>query len=1293
MSRKKRAVATSHPPARTEAAAAQDAARPPKDDEEAQGKSANAEKMHEAKPKAFDREAFIRAVEQAIAAKAPKNLDEADTFAESGKADEVRAEVQGTVGEGRTESAEQIATTTAAPPDTAAAVTKEVVPLTPDRPPAAPGTPDPANAVPDRLPPAATDMSAGPKSVDRRMAEASVTEPQLRRSNEPSFRQALGEKKAAERHSAAAPPRLRKHEAGELSTATGEARRTGTTAMGAMGAQRALTGQRVDSGKTGAKSRDEEKRTEVTAILQRVFDAMKKDVEAILDGLDKLVDEQFTRGEKAARDAFTSEHEREMDAYKDRRYSGAFGWARWGKDKLLGLPAEAERIFDRAREGYLRRMRLVIADVATTVGTELDRAKQRIAQGRTELRAAVGKLPAGLKAIGQEAMAEFDGKFEELTQSVDDKATTLVDTLATKYTEALKSVDDEIATAKEKNKGLVDKAVEAVASVINTILELKDMLLAVLAKAASAVMLILKDPVGFLRNLVTGVGAGLRQFLRNIGRHLQQGIMSWLLGRAAEAGLQLPAKFDTRGVLTMLAGLLGLTWPAIRARITRKVPEEAVAAAETAVPLVAEVRKRGVAGMWGELKSRVGDLRRDLVAKVIAYVTPAIVTAGITWILSLLNPASAFVRAVKLLIDIVTFVVTQARQIIDFVNSVLDAVIAIAKGATGGVAARVESALARSIPVLLGFLAALLGVGGIAARVRQIVQAMARPVNMAIDQVIDTIAALAKRAWARIRATRTRPRTKPTPRKPGPATPRPRPTAGRPRRRGDDRRPGRKRDTRRGKRADARQRRKDRARQRRDQRRTDRAAAALRDATALVTRDATIEGIEKALPPIRRRHKVRLLKLVIDRREPERTVIHFRAINSPAQTSAPQSVPDDSVAKKIKAAMPEHARNYAEVVHTFWWNIYVSSTRRGIEDNAKTLWKKTVLTGTKSNAFKVAKSPEFQTPLREYFKENPRRRATTGEFYNFVFVQRAETSKKDFLEALGRPVPEKLKTSGLAAINTSPPIEEKHRNRLRKALEGMTSASYDVTLKPYGRLEVPKLEAPPHSDFFPLSIHTVNAAHERVTTYTTRAGKSFKVVEKDPQRSKSLQVIGADLRLKPRGEARGIHQDSPGMVTNLNLNRAHAIADIFGGSGYRESLNMVTTSDTYNQSDMKQAETTIQNDLINFATAKGHDAADVSLHLTVTIHFGELLADVLTSKIEHQPWWYQEGASPEDMEKAKKKLAEIVKKMMHPPVRRVIGVDYVWKLSLPSGAQKPGETTIGGDEWLFEKREASSGES
>ncbi|MBW5259634.1 hypothetical protein JGS43_23455, partial [Streptomyces sp. P01-F02] len=119
-----------HPPAAAESKASQDAAVAPPDDKEAQGKAANAEKMNAAKPGEFDKKAFVDAVNKAIDAQAPKNLDEADKFSKSGKAEKVKAEVDGKVTDGKESSAKDIDTATKAPPDTSAAKDKPVTPLT-----------------------------------------------------------------------------------------------------------------------------------------------------------------------------------------------------------------------------------------------------------------------------------------------------------------------------------------------------------------------------------------------------------------------------------------------------------------------------------------------------------------------------------------------------------------------------------------------------------------------------------------------------------------------------------------------------------------------------------------------------------------------------------------------------------------------------------------------------------------------------------------------------------------------------------------------------------------------------------------------------------------------------------------------------------------------------------------------------------------------------------------------------------------------------------------------------------
>ncbi|WP_167542532.1 hypothetical protein [Streptomyces himastatinicus] len=1007
---KKQRVASSHPPPAAEAGAAQGAAVPPADDQEARGKAAHAEDMDAAQPKEFDKQSFIAAVEKAIKDRAPKNLDEADKFGESGKAEEVKTEVQGKVGEGKDAAGQEIADTTAATPEPAPDA-KEVVPLAADSVPGKPGAPNPNQAAPDALPKSATDMSAGPDQVNQQMASAQVTEQQLsmKNSGEPAFDKAVRDKKTMEAHSAAAPKELRAGEAAELKKVKATAATSGAAAMGALHATRVATGQQVTTGKEGTKGRDEDKRTKVTALLQKVFDETKGDVEEILSGLDKKVDTQFTNGEKRARDRFTDEHTRGMDEYKSRRYSGLRGKARWVKDLFADLPEEANRIYERARDNYLTAMRQVISDVADTVEGELRHAKDRIAKGRKDLQHTVDTLPKDLRAIGREAAADFQGKFDELSDTVNDKGTELVDTLATKYTEAVKSVDAEIAAEKEKNKGLVSKAADAIGGVINTIKELGRLLMGVLRKAASAVGLILKDPVGFLGRLITGVGGGLNLFMKNAGRHLQQGVLAWLLGSGVTAGLVLPTSFDVLGILVMIAGLLGLSWPNIRARLARKVNPKTMAAAETgkdAIPIVVEAKRRGVAGLWSDLKSRVGDLKKDLISKLVSYLLPTIIIAGVTWIVSLFNPASAFIRACKMIIDIVRFIVTQGRQIIEFVNTVLDAVIAIARGGTGGVPALVERALARSIPVLIGALAAILGIGGIAGKVKQIFQALSRPVSRAIDWVITKITGLLKKLAAKLKPKRKKPKRPQHRRKPT-----------RPRR---PRRPAKPKRPRKAKKPDRRKNRK------REDRRTDQDKrraldAAIRDANRLIgDGNATVKSVRAGLPDIKRRHRLTSISL-----KKSGDLHHIRLAINPNGKSKDAALEFD---------FANTGKVFAEKVHTSWWDKLLSKAKSG---SNKQLWQRSVLDKTESEAVKYAGSQSVTQ-----FREKHPRAADNKEVAVTYLFKAGSAIRTTFLDKLGgdEGALPKLKTTGKKAAEGD-----------EKTVNDVEEMVFDPALGTYGR--------------------------------------------------------------------------------------------------------------------------------------------------------------------------------------------------------------------------------------------------
>jgi hypothetical protein len=729
-------TAKAHPSPAAEATAAQHAAVAPPDDREAQAKAAHTAKMAAAKPGTFDKAAFIVAVTAAINAKTPKNLDEADKFAQSGKADQVKSEVLGKVAASKENSARDVKDTAKAAPDPSAATDKPVTPLPPTPAPSVPTAPDPAALAPKPVPADQVKLGAGSAETARKMAGAGVSEQQLAKSNEPQFTGALAAKKQAEAHDVTAPPAVRKQEAQLLAGATAKAGTTSTAGLGAMvAAKRGALGKST-AGKGAAKAKDEAERARISSSIKKLFDTTKTDVETILTGLDTSVAKKFEDGERRAKEAFTADHQARMSRYKWNRYGGVGGAALWLKDQFLDLPAEANDIFQQSKRLYESKMQGVIAEIADTVGAELGRAKARIADGRAQVQAFVAEQPKRLQGIASGAAKEFGAQFDELDKSVDEKQNALAEDLAQLYVEARGAVDEEVKQLQEDNKGLVGMAADAVGGAVETIQKLKDMLLGVLARAANAVDRIIKDPMRFLENFVNAVRAGITSFMSNIVGHLKKGLQSWLFGALAEAGIEIPEKFDLKGVISLLLSLLGLTWTNIRGRIVKAVGEPAMKAIETGVDFVKAIVTDGIPGMWKWIATKLSDLKDRVMNQIREFVITKVITAGITWLISLLNPAAAFIKACKMIYDAVMWFVENAQRLKEFADSVLDSVESIAAGGVGKVAQLIENTLAKSVPMLISGLASLLGLGGIAQKVKSVLETVQKPVNQAVDWLI-----------------------------------------------------------------------------------------------------------------------------------------------------------------------------------------------------------------------------------------------------------------------------------------------------------------------------------------------------------------------------------------------------------------------------------------------------------------------------------------------------------------------------------------------------------------------------
>ena len=115
------------------------------------------------------------------------------------------------------------------------------------------------------------------------------------------------------------------------------------------------------------------------------------------------------------------------------------------------------------------------------------------------------------------------------------------------------------------------------------------------------------------------------------------------------------------------------------------------------------------------LLEKLGDIKEMILEQVKDFVITKIITAGITWLIGLLNPAAAFIKACKLIYDVVMFFVNNASRIVKFVNTVIDSVADIVRGNVGGVVDKINDVLGQMVPIIIGFLASVIGLGGIGA--------------------------------------------------------------------------------------------------------------------------------------------------------------------------------------------------------------------------------------------------------------------------------------------------------------------------------------------------------------------------------------------------------------------------------------------------------------------------------------------------------------------------------------------------------------------------------------------------
>ena len=164
-------------------------------------------------------------------------------------------------------------------------------------------------------------------------------------------------------------------------------------------------------------------------------------------------------------------------------------------------------------------------------------------------------------------------------------------------------------------------------------------ILAILKRARATFLVIINNPVGFLRNLLGAVGQGVRQFMTNILSHLREGVIAWLTGPVAAAGVQMPAQWDLRGIIGFVLQILGLTWARVRQKLVNLMGERAVGMLEAGFQLILDIRDRGlVQALRERVTEFFGSLREAALGAIRTFIQQRLVQAGITQLPLLRSP-------------------------------------------------------------------------------------------------------------------------------------------------------------------------------------------------------------------------------------------------------------------------------------------------------------------------------------------------------------------------------------------------------------------------------------------------------------------------------------------------------------------------------------------------------------------------------------------------------------------------------------------------------------------------------
>ncbi|HXS16125.1 MAG TPA: hypothetical protein VN764_02995, partial [Polyangiaceae bacterium] len=241
---------------------------------------------------------------------------------------------------------------------------------------------------------------------------------------------------------------------------------------------------------------------------------------------------------------------------------------------------------------------------------------------------------------------------------------------------------------------------------------------------------------------------GFIQFFDNIATHLLNGVVGWLMGELSDAGIPTLSDFSLQGVIGWILEVLGISMERIWEKLAEhpRVGPERVAMIRGAIDtldgiwtFIQDVRERGMAAIWDRIQEQLTNLWDTVLDAVKNWIVEQIVRNVVTRLLSMLDPTGimAVVNSAIAFYNAIQSFIRYLTEMLQVVNTFVEGILQLASGSIGPAADALEGALDQAMPIVIGFLANQVGLGGVGRRVGEMIERAREMVDQALTWLVN----------------------------------------------------------------------------------------------------------------------------------------------------------------------------------------------------------------------------------------------------------------------------------------------------------------------------------------------------------------------------------------------------------------------------------------------------------------------------------------------------------------------------------------------------------------------------